>query len=335
LVLLLSAGLAFGLTALIMRVLRRMLGGAQHPAERDFRAPLWMALTFSFYKLIIPVIGLPELLKRISVGTTGVLLALALMWGGWRLIDVVADSFFRRAEASVATMDNIVVSLIFGALKLILLAAGFVFIAMELSLPYESLLAGLSIGGLAVAFASKETISNVFGAGILAIDRPFRRGDWIIAGDTQGTVESVGIRSTRIRTGQDSLVIMPNGKLSDATLNNLGTRRYHVITAKIPVSYASSVTQLEAFAAGLRELISALPQALPHRTEVNLTALGQERIEVEYTIGLDGRGGANENALLSGLMLDILRLAERLRVKVGEQVDPPSALPDARSCPTS
>src|SRR5277367_3873338 len=166
--------------------------------------------------------------NRFSVGATGVIIALALMWVGWRLIDFASEIYFSHAGSARVPTDHVVMSLTFGALKFALIAAGCTFIAVDLSLPYESVLASLSIGGLAVAFASRETLSNVFGAGILAIDRPFKGGDWIIAGETQGRVEQVGIRSTRIRTLEDSLVIVPNGKLSDTIVNNLGARRYHV-----------------------------------------------------------------------------------------------------------
>ncbi len=136
-ILVVSFLLALLLSAIILNVLRRLIGGRQQTAERDFRWPLWLSITFSIYKLLIPVIGLPETVKRISVGTTGVLLALALMWGGWRLIDMIGDLYLKRSDGSVAVLDNIVVSLAFGALKLVLVACGLIFIAIELSLPYE------------------------------------------------------------------------------------------------------------------------------------------------------------------------------------------------------
>ncbi len=215
----------------------------------------------------------------------------------------------------------------FGALKLVLVACGLIFIAIELSLPYEGVIAGLSIGGLAVAFASKETLSNVFGAGILAIDRPFRRGDWIIAGDTQGTVEYVGIRSTRIRTGEDSLIIVPNGKLSDATVNNLGTRRYYFTKAKLPISYRTRVDQIDSFIHGLKDLIAKIPNAMPEKSNVAVTTLGPDKIEMEITLCIDGRVPANRSGGTSNLMIDILILGERMGVKFGDQTDAPGTEP--------
>ena len=179
----------------------------------------------SIYKLSIPVIGLSDQAKQVSVGVTGVLLITSLMWLGWISVDAVGDRFFSTNDGKHVSMDNIVVSLLFGVLKLALVAGGLTLIAVELSLPYKGIIASLSTGGLAVAFASRETLSNVFGAEVLAIDRPFKRGDYISAGGVEGAVDHVGIRSTRVRTSDDSLIILPNGKLSDAFVNNLGSRR--------------------------------------------------------------------------------------------------------------
>ena len=105
-ILVVSFLLALPLSAAMLGILRRVIGGRQRTAERDFRWPFWLSITFSIYKLLIPLIGLPETVKRISVGTTGVCLALALMWGGWRLIDMIGDLYFKRSDGSVAAMDQ-------------------------------------------------------------------------------------------------------------------------------------------------------------------------------------------------------------------------------------
>jgi len=253
-----SFAIAFAAGWFMLTLLRWAVGGRQAAAEHEFRWPPRLALASLLYHLAIPALGLPEEAKRVSTGATDVTLALAVMWGGWKLIDTFSASVSRRAGAAVGTRDEIVVSLVTGAPKLMLLAGGLLFIAQALSLPYEGVLAGLGIGGLAVAFASKETLSNVFGAGILVADRPFRRGDWIEAGDAKGTVENVGIRSTRIRTADGSLLVVPNGKLADATVNNLGTRRHGVFKAKLLVTYATVPDVLAAFMDGLMALATGI-----------------------------------------------------------------------------
>ena len=319
LVLVVSFALALASSAILLAILRRVKGGERYSSQLvELRWPLGLSLMFSIYKLLIPIIGLPILVTQFSVGVTGAILAIALMWGGWRLIDLVSEMYFRHAKSSHIPTDHVVVSLLFGALKLALIAGGSLFIAIELSLPYEGLLAGLSIGGLAVAFASRETLSNVFGAGILAIDRPFKSGDWIIAGEIQGTVERVGIRSTRIRTIDDSLVIVPNGKLSDSVVNNLGTRRNHLIRAKLPLSYATSVDQIVEFEEGVMQLVAKTPHTLSKLSRVMVSAFALDRIELELTLCLDSRtGAAHELEIINMLSIEILRFGERIGIKFG------------------
>jgi len=302
---------------LLLTLLRLAVGGRQGASERDFRWPLRLAIAFLLYSLAIPVLGLPEAVKRVSTGATGVILALAVMWGGWKLIDTLGAGAMRRAQATAAALDEIVVSLVLGALKLALLAGGLLFIAQALSIPYEGVLAGLGIGGLAVAFASKETLSNVFGAGILVADRPFRRGDWIEAGEAKGTVEHVGIRSTRIRTGDDSLMFVPNGKLADATVNNLGTRRHRVAKAKLLVAHNTGSDQLGNFMDGIRALVAEVPDVQPGSVQVGVAAITPEGVEIEVACSLSVRSAADERADKTALMLGILRLADRMRIRLG------------------
>ena len=319
-----SFAAAFAAGWVLLAALRRIVGGRQLASEHEFRWPLRLLLAFLLFHFAIPVLGLPEEAKRVTTGATGVILALAAMWGGWKLVDTLGAGAARRAEANAGTMDGILVSLLLGACKVVLLAGGMLFIAEALSIPYEGVLAGLGIGGLAVAFASKETLSNVFGAGILVADRPFRRGDWIEAGDAKGTVEHVGIRSTRIRTGDDSLMVVPNGKLTDATVNNLGTRRHRVTKAKLLVAHGTGADQLAAFMAGLAAVAADVPHVQPGSVQVGVASITPDGIEVEVACCLDVRSAVDERADRTALMLGVLRLADRMRVWLG---DMDSALP--------
>lgn len=314
-----AAALSVLVAGLALAMLRLSVGGHPIAAERQLAWPLRLALVFGLYRWVAPALGLPEAVKRVTLGGSGVLLALAVIWGGWKLLDTFASHSLQRAERRTGTMDDILISLVLVLCKLLLLAGGMVYIASQLSLPYDSVLAGLGIGGLAVAFASKETLSNVFGAAILVADRPFRRGDWIVADATQGTVEHVGIRSTRIRTAEDSLVVVPNGKLSDATVNNLGTRRTRLVKTSLPLNYATTPSQLEAFMAGLLELAGQVSMTVPGHTQVRLSGLTPDGIGVELTCYLDARTGADERASTDALLLGALRLAERLGIALGKQ----------------
>jgi len=326
--LLTSLAASFALAWPLLVLLRRAIRGREQAAEREFRWPLRLALGFAVYKLLIPVIGLPEAAGRVSTGASGVLLAASIMWGGWKLSDALAGN--HPAEQRRGAVDGIVVSLAVGAFKVILLTVGFIYIASVLSIPYEGVLAGLGIGGLAVAFASKETLSNVFGAGILVADRPFRRGDWITAGETQGTVEHVGIRSTRIRTAEDSVIVVPNGKLADATINNLGTRRHRLAKFRLLVPHGIAPEQLDAFVAGLVETASAVAEVMPESAQAGISALEPNGVAIEVTARLKVNSLADERTAKNTLAIDILQLAQRMGITLGE---PPPATEPGRSGP--
>ncbi len=161
------------------------------------------------------------------------------------------------------------------------------------------------------------TMPNAFSARILVADRPFRRGDWIEAGEAKGTVEHVGIRSTRIRTGADSLMFIPNGKLADATVNNLGTRRHRVAAAKLLVAHGTGPDQLAAFMAGIGALLADIPHVQPSSVQVGVASINPEGIQVEVSCCLDVRSLADELADKTALMLGVLRLANRMRISLG------------------
>ena len=132
---------------------------------------------------------------------------------------------------------------------------------------------------------------------------------------------------TRIRTGEDSLIVVPNGKLSDATVNNLGTRRFYFTKVKLPISYRTRVGQIDTFIQALKDLIAKIPNAMPDKSNVAVTSLGPDKIEMEITICVDGRVPANRSGGTSSLMIDILNLGDRMGVKFGDQIDEPGTEP--------
>lgn len=320
-----SAAAGTALAWVLVAVLRRVGRGRLAAPAEQFSWPLRLLVAARTYHLMVQSLGLPEASKRISVGGEGLVMAVGIVWGGWKLLDALGAKAMRRAEASVGTMDEIVLSLLLGLARTVLLAGGIIYAAQTLSLPYEGIVAGLGISGLAVAFASKETLSNVFGAGILVADRPFRRGDWIEAGEAKGTVEHVGIRSTRIRTADDSLLFVPNGKLADATVNNLGTRRHRVAKAKLLVAHGTTPDKLDALVDGIVALAAEVPQVQPGSVQVGISSITPEGIEVEVVCKLDTRSGDEERVDKTALMVGMLRLAWRLRIALGS--------PEAASTP--
>ena len=203
----------------------------------------------------------------LPVGVTNVLLTalmfvaiVAAVLAAFRVLDLVAGYFARRAKRSEHRFDDLVVPLAATTAKLAAVLIGVVAaVATQNDELPATLIGGLGIGGVAIALASQETLSNFIGSIMLLFDRPFEVGDWVRIDDLEGEVESLGFRSTKLRTGLNSQVTVPNSKLAAANVDNLGRRKYRRYLNKLGLEYGTSPDQIEAFCEGVRELIRRHP----------------------------------------------------------------------------
>jgi small-conductance mechanosensitive channel len=261
--------------------------------------------------------GMPEEVRRWAYPTMGITLTLASSLAAWHLLEIAGAWLQGLSDRTAAATDDILFTLLVATARLGVVVACFLRIAYYLSIPTNGILAGLGIGGLAFAFASRETLSNVFGAGILVADRPFRRGDWITSGEIEGSVEHVGVRSTRVRTAQDSIVVVPNGKLSDSTINNLGTRRYRLVKSLLTVTAGGTPERLDAFAAAVRERVAGDDAFVAGRTDVGVACMNEVGIQVEVIAYLNVNSTSAERAARHALLVDVLELAETCGLTLG------------------
>lgn len=206
---------------------------------------------------------------------------LVLGWLAYRVVQVAGAHLARRAERSPGYVDEIVVSLVTGILKLTIVALTLVAVAETVGLPYEGVIAGLGVGGIAVAFAARETVSNMIGGAILMSDRPFKRGDLVETEAGWANVETVGLRSTRMRTLDDALLIIPNAKLTDTPILNWGRRRRRQIRLLIGVTYDTPRPRIDAFVEALRNLYLRQEHADASEIYVGLKAFGASSIDIE------------------------------------------------------
>ena len=126
-----------------------------------------------------------------------------------------------------------------------------------------ALATGLGIGGIALAMASKESLENLLGSFTIFFDRPFTVGDNVTVGSVTGTVEKVGFRSTRIRTFDKSMVTVPNKKIIDAELDNLGMRPVRRVKFNIGLTYNTSTKQIKDIVSEIQKMIDEHPKTNP------------------------------------------------------------------------
>jgi MscS family membrane protein len=158
-------------------------------------------------------------------------------------------------------------------------------------------------------------VSNLFGSLTLLFDRPFQIGDWIQIGSVDGSVESVGMRSTRVRTFYNSLITIPNSELTTATIDNYGARQYRRFKTDIGVQYDTTPEQIEAFCEGIRELIRRHPYTRKDYYHVYLNTFGASSLNILLYCFLDTPEWSTELRERERLMLDIMKLARELGVQ--------------------
>jgi MscS family membrane protein len=165
--------------------------------------------------------------------------------------------------------------------QIFLLALGVVALLSELGYPVASLVAGLGIGGLAVALAAQKTLENLFGAVALGTDQPFREGDFVNIEGVLGTVESIGLRSTRIRTLERTLITIPNGKLAEMRLESFAARDRLRLACTLGLVYGTSAVQVRQVVAGLERVLRGQPKLWPEGVTVRLKELGASSLVID------------------------------------------------------
>lgn len=186
--------------------------------------------------------------------TQGATVALAT-WLGVRVVSGVSDVLSERARQTEGTFDDQLVPIFRKAAIAFLIITGVVMIVQNLGYSVASLLAGFGLGGAALAFASKDTVANFFGSIVIFVDRPFQIGDWIEVGDVEGTVETVGIRVTRIRTFSNAQLTIPNATFTTQAINNWSRMKKRRIKMTVGLTYDTSPDKMREAVGAIRNII--------------------------------------------------------------------------------
>ncbi len=266
--------------------------------------------------IVIYWLGLPTGVLEVLQVAVHFTVATAFVWASYRLVDVVASVLETRAAHTGNKFDDLLVPLVRKTFKIVVTAFGLVFIADTLQLPIRSILAGLGIGGLAVALAAQDLVKNLFGSLLVIMDRPFSVGDYVQIGSVSGTVEELGFRSTRIRTSQTSLGTLPNSHLITTAVDNLGERQYRRWRTTLGLTYDTPPDKIDAFCEGVRELIRHNPHTRKEGFQVAFNEFSASSLDVILHLFFDVPDWGTELVARQQLGLDILRLAEDLGVEM-------------------
>jgi len=263
----------------------------------------------------INLLGLPESTLLVLLLAVKFLASLSGVWVAYRFVDMISAWLKEKASQTTNTLDDVLAPLIPRVLKIFVTVVGFVFIANNMNLDITGLLAGLGLGGLAFALAAKDMVQNLFGSLTVLLDRTFTVGDWIIVDGAEGSVESIGFRSTRIRTFYNSLLTVPNSIFITANVDNMGQRRFRRLSTKYGIAYDTPADKIEAFCEGIRELVRQHPYMRKDYYHVYLNGLGESALEIMVYVFWETPDWSTELRERHRFLLDCLRLAEKLGVE--------------------
>ncbi len=279
--------------------------------------PIGFVAFSTIWLTAIPLLELPLNIENFLNKAWDIALTIALVWSSYNLVDGLALYFEKVAAKTDNKFDDVLVPMARKTLKVLVVLIGLIFIGNSFSVNMKSIIAGLGIGGLAFALAAKDTISNLFGSFTVLMDQPFQIGDYVkIDGKVEGTVEEVGLRSTKIRTASDSLVSLPNGNLINANIDNLGKRKFRRFDTKLQIEYGTPIEKIEGLCEEIRYLIQMNPRTNKDNHHVYLNNFGSSALEVLIIVFWDVSDYQTELSERHNFHLDIIRIVEKMRIKM-------------------
>jgi MscS family membrane protein len=255
--------------------------GIDRHVAANIRGPLQLPAAVTVIAAGLPFLRLPKPIYRVLVGAEHALIVLALTWLALRALDVLSARTERRfaerrqmAAVAVVPLGRRVLKVVVGVLAVVVALQSFGFNVTGLA-------AGLGIGGLAIALAAQKTVENLFGGVTLITDQPVRVGDFCRFGETEGVVEDIGLRSTRVRTPDRTVVIIPNAQFSAMPLENLSRRDRIPVRTTLALRNETGVARVREILERLRTMLAAQPKVDTASARARLVRISPQATEIE------------------------------------------------------
>ncbi|MBU6429979.1 MAG: mechanosensitive ion channel family protein [Cyanobacteria bacterium REEB65] len=247
---------------------------------RLLAGPIGMAAAVVVAASILPALSLPAASIALAQRILRTATLLVVFWTLARSVDVAEASAAQSPWAKQHASARALLPVGSRILKvLVWVGAGLSFLA-DFGFPVTSLVAGLGIGGLAFALAAQKTVEHLFGAVALGLDQPLRVGDFVKVDDFVGTVESIGVRSTRIRTLDRTVISLPNGKLAEMRIETFAARDRIRLSTQIGLTYDTSVEQLRQVLGEFERILRDHPHVWPDAVIVRFSNLGESSLDI-------------------------------------------------------
>jgi MscS family membrane protein len=277
--------------------------------------PLGLIASCGFWLICVKVLLFSGLALAIFQIALQLIFYSSLIWMAYRFADLAGDYLSMLASHTESTLDDQIVKLVARTLKLFAVLTGVILAAQNMGFNVVSLLAGLSIGGLAVALAMQTTLTNFIGSIIIMVDRAFKVGDWIKIGDAEGNVEEVDFRCTRLRTFYDSIITIPNSEVMSSKIDNLGKRNHRRVLTSLKITPDTPPDLIERLVDGIKQIIASAAATRKDLYHVVLKDFGPDSLEIMIYFFVKAPDLSRELSERHRVLLEILRLAHGLNIR--------------------
>lgn len=297
---------------------------ARHEPTSELRVEWSRLIKVASLLILIPAVihvltinlRLSGLILEVFTLTLWAVFSLTLTWTVWMGSSVLAETIVSSQQLNVGSIDSQLVRLALRLTAMIISVAILVISAQQLGLPAYSVIAGLGVGGIAFALAAKDGLANLLGSLLIMFEKPFRVGHWIRVGKTEGFVESIGFRSTRIRTFHNSLISIPSDQLVNSVVDNMALRERLAVRVVLKISYTTPANTVEQFLAGITKLIEASSHTFKKWFRIRLDDFGEHGMHILVNFSLEMSKDRLEETERQRILLEILRLAETMNIQL-------------------
>jgi MscS family membrane protein len=268
------------LIGVLVNLIRRLFHVPVLPHAQVLPGPARLILLGLVIRVVVSRASLSLLSRQFWVTAAGVVF---IAGGTWLLIILtrwLEERVRQRMRYRQLVGADSMPRLLGGVVKALLVFVGFVVTLHYFGVNVTAALAGLGVGGIAVALAAQKTLENLIGGASIIFDQAMRVGEFVKVGDTMGTVEEIGLRSTRIRTLDRSMIRVPNGQLASATLESYSARDKFWLHPIIGLSYHTTAPQMHAVLDGIRKVLDRSP-VVESDARVRILRFGPYSLDVE------------------------------------------------------
>jgi len=275
-----------------------------------FRGPVRVGLAVAGFRAALEIASPATLSRTFIERALGLIFFLAVAWAGAVVVDLIAERWRSRLDPRVQSVSYSVLPLGRQVLKLSLFLVAILGVLSVWGYNTTAILAGLGVGGIAIALAAQKTIEDLFGGVSLIGDRPVLVGDVCRFGDRTGTVMHIGLRSTRIRTPDRTVISVPNGQFSSMALENISGRDKIWFHPTLNLRRDTTSDQLLRVLSSFREILTGHPRVETGKMPVRFIGVGPYSLDVEVIAYVTTSDYEEFVALQQELLLKMLQAVE-------------------------